>query len=57
VFSCTAGDGVPDSSKVSNCIEELTMEQVKKSKGVFNSLDGRTLRHYLKETETLDLTT
>jgi hypothetical protein len=28
-------------------IAELTRAQVEKSKGVFNSLDGRLLRHYL----------
>ena len=47
VFSCTAGGHTLDSSKLSNCIEELTMAQVKKSKGVFNSLDGRLLRYHL----------
>ena len=57
VFSCQAGGRTPDSSKLSKCIEELTMEQVKKSNGVFNFLDGRLLRYYLDETETLDLTT
>ena len=47
VFSCTAGGRTLDSSKLSNCIEELTIAQVKKSKGVFNSLDGRSLRYHL----------
>ena len=41
VFSCTAGGLTPDSSKLYNCIEELTMAQVERSKGVFNSLDGK----------------
>ena len=56
VFSCTAGGRTLDSSPLSNCIEDLTRAQVRGSKGVFNSLDGRKLRYYLNETETLDLT-
>jgi hypothetical protein len=32
------------------------MAQVKKSYGVFNSLDGRLLRHNINETETTDFT-
>ena len=47
VFSCTAGGRTLDSSKLSNCIAELTRAQVEKSKGVFNSLDGRLLRYHL----------
>ncbi len=34
VFSCTAGGGTLDSSKLSNFIDELTMVKVKESKGV-----------------------
>jgi hypothetical protein len=39
IFGCRAGGRTPADSKLSNCIEQLTIAQVKKNNGVFNSLD------------------
>jgi hypothetical protein len=41
IFACTAGGRTLDVSKLSNCIEQVTIAKVYEKKGVFNFLDGR----------------
>jgi hypothetical protein len=41
IFGCNAGGKVPDATKLSNCIEQVTIAKVKENNGVFNSLDGK----------------
>jgi len=58
IFSCTAGGRTLDSTPLSRCIEQVTIEQVNKNNGVFSSLhiDSKLLRYHLNETESTDLT-
>ena len=56
IFSCTSGGRTPVDSQLSKCIEQVTIEQVKKNNGVFKSLNSKELRLHLNETESTDLT-
>jgi hypothetical protein len=41
IFACTAGGRTPDASKLSNCIEQVTIAKMKENNGVLNCLDVR----------------
>ncbi len=56
IFACTAGGRTPDASKLSNCIEQVTIAKMKENNGVLNCLDVRQLRYHINETEATDLT-
>lgn len=56
IFSCSAGGRTPADSTLTNYIEQDTFRHVKENAGKFKTLEGKRLKFFYKDSESLDCT-